>query len=121
MIVDRTHLRWGLCTVVAGAGAALVYLANNDPDVLRKWHLALPLPAWLGPVPPLRGNVGATPLGLIYGTLALLIFLFAALLGWRRNKKSVPARFIENWLEAHVWAPTLTIPPVLVQCGYHGG
>jgi hypothetical protein len=121
MIVDRTHLRWGLCTVVASAGVTLVYFANNDPELLRKWHLAIALPSWLGPVPPLRGNVGATPLGLIYGTLALLIFLFAALLGWRRNKKSVPVGSIQTWLKAHIWLTVFTIPLVLLHCGFHGG
>src|SRR5579863_5970779 len=112
MIVDRTHLRWGLFTAVASVAAALVYLANNDPDELRKWHMALALPAWLGPAPPLRVKVGATPLGLIYGTLALLIFLFAALLGWRRNKKSAPVGSIQTWLKAHIWLTILTIPLV---------
>lgn len=121
MIVDRTHVRWGLCTALASAGVALVYFANNDPDELRKWHMAFALPAWLGPVPPLRGNVGATPLGLIYGTLALLIFLFAALLGWRRNHKSAPVGSIQTWLKAHIWLTVFTIPLVVFHCGFHGG
>jgi hypothetical protein len=121
MIVDRTHIRWGLFTFVASLVVTLVYLANNDPDVLRKWHLGFPLPDWLGPVPPLRGNVGATPLGLIYGTVALLIFLFAALLGWRRNKKKWPVGSIQSWLKAHIWLTILTIPLVVFHCGFHGG
>ena len=121
MIVDRTHIRWGFCTVVATAGVTLVYLANNDPDVLRKWHMAMTLPAWLGPVPPLRGNVGATPLGLIYGTLALVIFLFAALLGWRRNHPGWQVGRIQTWLKAHIWLTVFTIPLVLLHCGFHGG
>ena len=81
MIIDRTHIRWGVGTCIGTVVVTLIYLANNDPDLLRPWGLAIPLPAWLGPVPPLRGNSGATPLGLIYGTVALLIFIFAALLG----------------------------------------
>src|SRR5476651_283029 len=121
MIVDRTHIRWGLCTCVASAGVALVYLANNDPDELRKWHLAISLPAWLGPVPPLRGNVGATPLGLIYGTLALLIFIFAALLGWRRRHPAWEIGNMQVWLKAHIWFTLFTIPLVLFHCGFHGG
>jgi len=121
MIVDRSHIRWGLFTVAAGAAAALLYFANNDPDELRQWHIAIDLPAWLGPVPPLRGNVGATPLGLIYGTVALIIFLFAALLGWRRNNKTVPVGRIQIWLKAHIWLTILTIPLVLFHCGFHGG
>jgi len=121
MIVDRTHVRWGICTAVASAAVAFIYLANNDPDQLRKWHIAIDLPAWLGPVPPLRGNVGATPLGLIYGTVALLIFLFAALLGWRRNNKTAPLGRIQIWLKAHIWLTIFTIPLVVFHCGFHGG
>jgi len=121
MIVDRTHLGWGLCTVVASAGVTLVYLANNDPDVLQKWHLEIALPTWLGPVPPLRGNVGATPLGLIYGTLALLIFIFAALLGWRRKHPAWPIGNMQVWLKSHIWLTLFTIPLVLFHCGFHGG
>jgi hypothetical protein len=121
MIIDRTHVRWGLCTVAATVGVTLLYLANNDPEALRRWHLDFALPAWLGPVPPLRGNVGATPLGLIYGTLALLIFLFAALLGWRRNHKTAPVGRIQTWLKAHIWLTILTIPLVVFHCGFHGG
>jgi hypothetical protein len=121
MIVDRTHVRWGIATVVASAGAALFYLANNDPEVLRKWHLTLALPAWAGPSPPLRGNVGATPLGLIYGTGALVIFLFAALLGWRRSHRTWPVGRIQTWLKAHIWLTIFTIPLVLFHCGFQGG
>ena len=121
MIVDRTHVRWGICTAVATVAVTLVYLANNDPGVLRKWHLDFPLPAWLGPVPPLRGNVGATPLGLIYGTIALLIFIFAALLGWRRNHQTAPVGAIQTWLKAHIWLTLFSIPLVLFHCGLHGG
>jgi len=121
MIIDRTHIRWGVCTAVASLGMAVIYFANNDPDELRQWHVALPLPAWLGPVPPLRGNVGATPLGLIYGTLALLIFIFAALLGWRRSHKTWPVGRIQTWLKAHIWLTVFTIPLVLFHCGFHGG
>jgi hypothetical protein len=121
MIIDRTHVRWGLFTVVASAVAALVYFDNNDPEAMHKWHLDLPLPAWLGPVPPLESNFGATPLGLTYGTVALVIFLFAALLGARRNQKWLPFGRIQMWLKAHIWLTLFTIPLVVFHCGFHGG
>jgi hypothetical protein len=121
MIVDRTHVRWGIGTAVATLAVTLVYFANNDPSELEKWHMDFSLPAWLGPVPPLRSNVGATPLGLIYGTLALIIFLFAALLGARRNQKWLPVGRIQTWLKAHIWLTIFTIPLVIFHCGFHGG
>jgi hypothetical protein len=121
MIVDRTHIAWGLATAAATAGVTLVYLANNDPDTLQEWHLAFALPGWMGPVPPLRSNVGATPLGLIYGTGALLIFIFAALLGWRRNHPGWRVGRIQFWLKAHIWLTIFTLPLVAYHCGFHGG
>ena len=121
MIVDRTHVRWGVGTVIASIAVTVLYLANNDPELLRRWHLAFPVPAWLGPVPPLRGNVGATPLGLIYGTAALVIFIFAALLGWRRNRKTLPMGRIQMWLKGHIWLTLFSIPLVAFHCGFHGG
>jgi hypothetical protein len=121
MIIDRTHVRWGILTAVATVAAALVYGANANPDAMRKWHLDFPLPAWLGPVPPLEGNFGATPLGLTYGTIALVIFIFAALLGARRNQKWLPVGRIQFWLKAHIWLTIFTIPLVVFHCGFHGG
>jgi hypothetical protein len=100
---------------------AVVYLANDDPAALEKHGVHLPLPSWLGPVPPLAANAGATPLGLIYGTIALLIFIFAALLGSRRNHPTWPIGKIKSWLRAHIWLTIFTIPLVLFHCGFHGG
>jgi len=79
------------------------------------------LPAALGPVPPLRGNFGATPLGLIYGTTALAIFIFAALLGWRRSHPSWKVGTMQGWLKAHIWLTIFTLPLVAFHCGFHGG
>ena len=121
MILDRTHVKYGVATAIATVGVALVYCANNDPEEMKRWHLAFDLPKWLGPVPPLRSNVGATPLGLIYGTLALIIFLFAAMLGARRNQKWLPVGSIQMWLKAHIWLTIFTIPLVVFHCGFQGG
>src|SRR5271163_3090281 len=98
MIIDRAHVRWGLFTVLASVIAAVLYAANTYPD-----KVPFPLPSWLGPTPPLRGNPGATPMGLIYGTVALMIFIFAALIGWRRNHPSLKVGRIQAWLKAHIW------------------
>jgi hypothetical protein len=121
MVIDRTHVKWGLATAVGTVAVAVLYFANNDPETLKSWHMAIDLPAFLGPVPPLEGNMGATPLGLIYGTLALIIFLFAAMLGARRNQKWLPLGRIQIWLKAHIWLTIFTIPLVVFHCGFHGG
>jgi hypothetical protein len=121
MIIDRKHVSWGIGTAIATLFVSVVYLANDDPALLKKWHLPIPLPSWLGPSPPLMSNIGATPLGLIYGTIALLIFIFAALLGARRNHPTWPGGQIKIWLRAHVWLTIFTVPLVLFHCGFHGG
>jgi hypothetical protein len=121
MIIDRKHAAWGIGTLVASVIVAVVYVANNDPDVLNKRGLHLPLPSWLGPVPPLTANFGATPLGLIYGTVALLIFIFAALLGARRNHPTWPIGKIKLWLRAHIWLTIFTLPLVVLHCGFRAG
>lgn len=121
MIIDRKHVSWGIGTAVATVVIGVFYYANSDPVLLKKWHVPLTLPNWFGASPPVTSNYGATPLGLIYGTAALLIFLFAALLGARRSHKTVPIGRIQTWLRAHVWLTIFTIPLVLFHCGFHGG
>jgi len=118
MIIDRGHVGWGFATVISTAGVTVLYLANNDPGALP---VAVPLPAWFGPIPPLRESVGATPLGLIYGSIALAIFIFAALLGWRRSHPSWKLGRIKVWLKAHIWLTVFTLPLVLFHAGFHVG
>jgi hypothetical protein len=118
MIVDRSHLRWGIGTAVASAAITVLYLANNNPE-LHPVHI--PLPAAFGAVPPLVEDFGSTPLGLTYGTVALLIFLFAALLGWRRSHPSLKVGRIQAWLKAHIWLTILTLPLVVFHCGFQVG
>jgi len=121
MIIDRKHIVWGIGTVVASVALSIAYLANTNPAALDNRSIHLALPAWFGPSPPRAANEGATPLGLIYGTAALLIFIFAALLGSRRNHPGWPLGKIQSWLRAHIWLTILTIPLVLLHCGFHGG
>ncbi|HEX4138966.1 MAG TPA: hypothetical protein VHY09_01360 [Candidatus Methylacidiphilales bacterium] len=121
MIIDRKHVGWGIGTAIASFVVAILYLANTNPAALEKHGIHLALPAWFGPSPPLAANEGVTPLGLIYGTAALLIFIFAALLGSRRNHPGWPLGKIQSWLRAHIWLTIFTIPLVAFHCGFHGG
>ncbi len=118
MILDRNHRPWAVFVAVATAIAAVLYVANFHPD---KLPLHIPLPKFFGPTPPLRGTVGGSPLGLIYGTLGLLIFIFAALLGARRKKPAWRIGRVQVWLKAHIWLTLLTIPLVAFHCGFSAG
>lgn len=118
MIIDRHHLPWAVFVVVATAAAIVVYLANFHPDSLP---FPVTLPAFLGPTPPLRGTVGGSPLGLIFGIASALIFVFAAMLGARRKKPAWRVGRVQLWLKAHIWLTVLTIPLVLLHSGFSTG
>ena len=105
-------------TLAATLLAALLYAANYHPKSLP-FHI--PLPAILGEVPPVRHTVGATPLGLAFGTLAFSIFLFASALGLRKKLRLWPAGHVRLWLKAHIWLSILTIPLILFHCGFQFG
>ena len=118
MRIDRSHFSWLLFTLVATALAALLYTANFHPHRLP---IHLPLPGFLGAVPPAREARGSTPLGLIFGTLAFAIFLFASALGIRKKQRLWPIGRVRFWLKAHIWLTILTIPLVLFHCGFRVG
>lgn len=118
MIIDRHHLSWAVFVTVATALAVVAYLANFHPNWLP---FQLTLPALFGPSPPLRGRVGSSPLGLIFGICAALIFVFAALLGARRKKPAWRVGRVHLWLKGHIWLSVLTIPLVLLHSGFSLG
>lgn len=118
MRIDRSHFPWLLFTLVATALSALLYLANFHPQRLP---YPVPLPGFLGEVPPTRQAIGATPLGLIFGAIAFGIFLFASALGVRKKQRLWPIGRVHFWLKAHIWLTLLTVPLVLLHCGFHVG
>lgn len=118
MRIDRSHFSWLLFTLAATALAALLYAANFHPHRLP-FHL--PLPGFLGEAPPAREARGSTPLGLIFGTLAFAIFLFASALGIRKKQRLWPIGHVRFWMKAHIWLTVLTVPLVLFHCGFHVG
>ncbi len=118
MIIDRQHLSWAVFVILATVLAVIGYAANFHPDWLP---FQLRLPAFFGPTPPLRGRVGSSPLGLIFGVCAALIFVFAAMLGARRKKPAWRVGRVQIWLKAHIWLSVLTIPLVLLHSGFSLG
>ncbi len=118
MKIGRSHAPWIVFVILATAGSALLYVANFFPRLLP---FPVRLPALLGDAPPSRNTVGGTPLGLIFGSVAFLIFLFASALGIRKKKRTWPIGSVQFWLKAHIWLTVLTIPLVLLHCGFHSG
>jgi hypothetical protein len=118
MRIDHRHAPWAIFTFVATAICALLYFANFFPERLL---FKIDLPEWFGPTPPVRQTFGGTPLGLLFGTLAFLIFLFASALGVRKKKRLWRIGHVQMWLRAHIWLSILTIPLVLFHCGFEAG
>src|SRR5260370_37438103 len=117
-IVNRAHLPWCVFVVVATLFAAWLYVGNFSPQTLPS---GLRLPNSLLQNPSEYRNVGGTPLGLIFGTIALSIFVFAALLGVRKKIVLWRVGTIQRWLRAHIWLTLLTIPLVILHSGFRLG
>jgi hypothetical protein len=113
MLIDRSHRGWAIVTLSATAVAALLYIYVFHPT----WIPFVPKPATPRP----RIVPGRTELGLVYGCLALAIFIFSALLGWRRKRPAFRIGRVQSWLRAHIWLSIFTIPLVIMHAGFITG
>lgn len=118
MRIDRKHIPWALFVGAATVVSGLFFLAEMHPQYLP-FHLEVP--RILSEAPRERSTYGATPLGLLYGAIALAIFVFASALGIRRKRRLWRIGSVQGWLRAHIWLTILTIPLVLFHCGGHLG
>src|SRR6266550_5560474 len=117
-IVNRVHLPWFLFVVFATLVSIWLYIGNFTPQTLPS---ALRLPDSFLQKPSEHHRVGGTPLGLIFGAIALAIFVFAALLGVRKKLVLWRVGTVQRWLRAHIWLTLLTIPLVMLHCGFRLG
>src|SRR5207245_2832399 len=117
-IVNRVHLPWFLFVVFATLVSIWLYLGNFTSQTLPS---ALRLPDSFLQKPSEHHRVGRTPLGLIFGTIALSIFVFAALLGVRKKIVLWRIGTVQRWLRAHIWLTLLTIPLVILHSGFRLG
>lgn len=117
-IVNRAHLPWFIFAIIATVFASWLYVGNFSP---QKLPATLQLPSSLLQKPSEHHRVGGTPLGLIFGTVALAIFVFAALLGVRKKVVLWRIGTVQRWLRAHIWLTLLTIPLVMLHSGFRLG
>ncbi len=119
MIINRQHFGWAVFTALATVAAALLYVDEFHPGALP---FKLSMPASLHrDVRDTGRSVGGTPLGLIFGSVSAAIFVFAALLGLRRKRPTLKVGRLQTWLKGHIWLTVLTIPLVLLHCGFSTG
>src|SRR5438067_10892948 len=117
-IVNRAHVPWLMFVLLATVFATWLYVGNFRPQSLPA---ALQLPSTLLQKPSDHRSVGGTPLGLIFGAIALSIFIFAALLGVRKKLMLWRVGTVQRWLRAHIWLTLLTIPLVILHSGFRFG
>jgi hypothetical protein len=116
MRIDRAaHLPWLLFVLVASAIAALLFIAQLYPQRVPTGF------RFFGEAAPEHGTIGGTPLGLIFGTVSLALFVFAALLGMRKRLPFLRIGHVQRWLRAHIWLTLLTVPLVLLHSGFRLG
>lgn len=117
-ILNRAHVPWAIFVLLATLFAWWLYLGNfaaeNLPETLRP-------PSMFMQKASAHRTVGGTPLGLIFGTIALSIFVFAALLGVRKKLVLWRVGTMQRWMRAHIWLTLLTIPLVLLHSGFRLG
>ena len=117
MLLNRSHSRWAVFTVIATAVAVALYLSVFYPALFPWYHL----PEKYAPTTSEHHSVGNSPLGLLYGSISYAIFIFAVLLNTR--KKFPSARFgrVQTWLRAHIWLTILTLPLVFMHAAFRFG
>lgn len=116
MRINRApHIPWVIFVLLATAAAALLYTAEFHPQrVPARFR-------FFGEMPFDHSTVGGTPLGLIFGSVSLAIFVFAALLGVRKRLPFLLIGHIQRWLRGHIWLTLLTVPLILLHSGFHVG
>ena len=119
MIVNRQQWGWAAFVILATVAAALLYVAEFHPERLP-FRIALPASLHRD-VRETGRSVAGTPLGLIYGSIAAAIFVFAALLGLRRKRPTLKVGRLQTWLKGHIWLTLLTVPLILLHAGFSSG
>ncbi len=117
-ILNRAHIPWFLFVLLATIAASWIYLGNFYPARLPS-GLGLP-PSLVQPVSDHR-SIGGTPVGLFFGVVSFAIFIFGALLSLRKRVVLWPIGSVQSWMRAHIWLTLLTIPLVLLHCGFRLG
>jgi hypothetical protein len=117
-IFNRAHVPWFLFVVIATAVALWIYAGNFVPNQLPR---GMGLPAALTQSPSGHRNVGGTPVGLVMGSIAFGIFIFAALFGVRKKLLRWQIGSVQSWMRAHIWLTLLTIPLVILHTGFRLG
>ncbi len=98
MRIDQTHKPWAILTAAATLVGAAIYIA---------YAIHTPVPG------------GGTGVGLMFGSLALGLMLFAAALSIRKRFPIWRIGRAKIWMRAHLWLGFLALPMVLFHAAFH--
>jgi hypothetical protein len=97
VLIDHTHKKWLVASVVILGVATAIYVPY----------------AAFSPA----GPSGRSPLGLIYGVVGFAFMIFAGLLGARKKVPVWRVGRAQTWMRGHLWLGLLSLPIIL----FHGG
>lgn len=101
MLIDATHKKWLLRTVILTVAAAIAYVPH---------YLFSP-----------SGPQGGSVMGLIYAVTGYGLMLLAGLLGLRKRFPTLRVGRVQRWMRAHLWLGTLSLPLVIFHSGFSMG
>lgn len=101
MLIDHTHRRWFICSMITLVLATAVYVAYSVRSI--------------------RGPRGSSALGLTYGIVGFSFMLFAGLLGLRKKFPIWRVGRAQSWMRGHLWLGFLSFPLILFHGGFHFG
>jgi hypothetical protein len=101
VLIDHTHRKWLITTLVVLGLATAVYLpyAARSP----------------------QGPSGGSALGLTYGIVGSVLMLFAGLLSARKKVPVWRVGRAQTWMRGHLWLGLLSFPLILFHAGFHLG
>jgi hypothetical protein len=101
LLIDHTHRRWFIGSVIGLVVANAVY-------VFYSVHSG-------------RAPGGGSTLGLTYGIVGFSFMLFAGLLGLRKKFPIWRVGRAQSWMRGHLWLGFLSFPLILFHGGFHFG
>lgn len=98
LIIDRTQRTWATLSAVVCVVAGAVYFCYAS------WSA--------------NGPSGGSVMGLMFGSIAAVMMIFAGLLAARRRFPSARIGSAQFWMKGHLWIGTLTVPFALFHAGF---
>ena len=106
MLIDRSHRKWAVFTIVVLIVSGVYYAHYHNQSLATG--------ARTGP------SGGSWP-GLTYGIIGFAMMIFCGLLGVRRKVRIWKIGRGQDWLRAHIWLGLLAFPLILFHAGMKFG